>query len=177
MSSKLEELLLNNGSNYEQAEEKLYETLIIGVFSAVCKDIEKESKETQIKLRTSFRNIGNDTLGARQILQKYTVCIFSESEYQRFGSLFRAYFQKRDQSRQTESAEIRKRLLEKQRYRCAICKMPLDYSKSHLDHIVPFSLVGDQLDNNYQMLCETCNTRKGDSVYYELSMLILRRSQ
>ncbi|MBR5553923.1 MAG: HNH endonuclease [Clostridia bacterium] len=46
---------------------------------------------------------------------------------------------------------------------------------SHLDHIIPWDYVGDNLSDNYQMLCEICNTRKGTSTYFEISMLLLNK--
>ena len=174
MIAKLEELLSMNGINSEEAEEKLYSTLVIGVFAAICSDIDKEGKQKRITERTLFRNAINPIAGAKQIIKRYTGCVFSETEYSRLADLFCAYFQK-DNDREEESESYKKMLLEKQKNCCAICKAPL--TNPHLDHIVPFKYVGNQLPNNYQMLCETCNTRKGKSVIFELSMLMLRRKK
>lgn len=55
-------------------------------------------------------------------------------------------------------------LLEKQNFRCAVCKEKLDLSRSrkvHLDHIVPIKLGGLNDKTNLQLLCQTCNCSKG----------------
>ena len=65
---------------------------------------------------------------------------------------------------------------------CAICGKPVDMSlkfphpmSASVDHIIPWDYVGDCLKDNYQMLCETCNTRKGSSTYFEIAMTLLNR--
>lgn len=45
--------------------------------------------------------------------------------------------------------------------KCAICGKPFDYSKMHGDHIVPWSQGGRTVYENLQMLCTTCNIKKG----------------
>ena len=52
-----------------------------------------------------------------------------------------------------------------QRGRCAICGVPLMAGEveEHLDHIVPFRLIGDVADgSNWQLLCSRCNIGKGE---------------
>lgn len=61
------------------------------------------------------------------------------------------------------TAGIRRKLFALQRGRCAACaerlrdRGPL---KFHLDHIEPLALGGPHCDDNVQLLCPTCNTRK-----------------
>ena len=69
----------------------------------------------------------------------------------------------------------RLKLLSAQNNKCNICGKSINVTSSHLDHIVPWDYVGDSLDNNYQMLCDTCNTRKGSSTYFEIAMTLLNR--
>ena len=62
------------------------------------------------------------------------------------------------------SRGIRRKLLFLQRGKCAACLVKLQTSgpeKFHLDHIEPLALGGPHCDSNMQLLCQTCNTRKG----------------
>ena len=65
-------------------------------------------------------------------------------------------------------------LFNEQDGKCAVCGEDLghDWSKIHVDHIIPWTLVGDELDNNYQDLCETCNECKSASTDYIFKNLI-----
>ena len=66
---------------------------------------------------------------------------------------------------------IRIKLLNQQNYKCAFCGKKIDIN-SHADHIVPFKYVGDELENNLQMLCSNCNEKKNDSIDYQIRYLL-----
>ena len=53
-------------------------------------------------------------------------------------------------------------LLKKTKNRCACCGCDIEDDSCHIDHIIPFSWVGDQLYSNYQPLCDDCNWMKSD---------------
>ncbi len=50
-------------------------------------------------------------------------------------------------------------LLEKQRGKCVSCRNAL--KEYHLDHVMPLSLGGQHVIENAQILCPTCNLKKG----------------
>lgn len=52
------------------------------------------------------------------------------------------------------------RLRALQRNRCACCKNRLGKTQTHLDHIVPLALGGENSDANIQLLCQQCNQSK-----------------
>jgi 5-methylcytosine-specific restriction endonuclease McrA len=58
------------------------------------------------------------------------------------------------------TAEEVKKLLARQKYRCAICKGGLE-AGYHRDHIVPLFLGGSNWIRNLQLLCPKCNLKKG----------------
>lgn len=55
---------------------------------------------------------------------------------------------------------LAERLLRLQRDRCAACRNMLA-GKFHLDHIIPIAAGGENEDKNMQILCPTCNLKKG----------------
>lgn len=58
-------------------------------------------------------------------------------------------------------------LLERARYRCATCGVhDDDVERWHVDHIIPRSLGGADVEENCQVLCDRCNSRKGAKVHF-----------
>ena len=65
-------------------------------------------------------------------------------------------------------------LFKEQNGKCAVCGENLgdNWSIIHVDHIIPWALVGDELKDNYQVLCETCNESKSANTDYIFKNLI-----
>lgn len=59
------------------------------------------------------------------------------------------------------SRGIRKSLMHLQNGLCIVCKVDLTETSIHLDHIVPLSKGGLNIDSNIQLLCSSCNCKKG----------------
>lgn len=57
--------------------------------------------------------------------------------------------------------QLRKQVLERDAYRCKQCE---DWHNLHVDHIIPESKGGPTTLENLQVLCRTCNLRKGNRV-------------
>ena len=169
---RTEQLLQINGIDQAQFDEKLYQTLLLGVFEALCKDIRKN--DAWVVERERYRRYTNKTVAAKIIVSNYVGCILPDEAYVRMADLLSAFFSTGDSRKQFDLG-YREKLVNSQGKKCAICKKDISVSNSHLDHIVPWDYVGDCLKENYQMLCETCNTRKGKSTSFELSMMLLNR--
>lgn len=56
----------------------------------------------------------------------------------------------------------RAQLLEKSRFHCSHCNVPVTTSNVHIDHICPFSKGGLTVISNLQALCSRCNLKKGN---------------
>lgn len=56
------------------------------------------------------------------------------------------------------SPSLKKRILERDGYRCQTCSTHLDLT---IDHIVPEVKGGSDEDGNLQTLCRSCNSKKG----------------
>ena len=79
-SEQLSHLLEVNGIDAEVFEQKLHNTLILGVFEAICKDIKKHGNKTEEKVR--FMKYSNDKIAAtKNIVKRYVGCTLSENEY------------------------------------------------------------------------------------------------
>ncbi len=61
--------------------------------------------------------------------------------------------------RQKIPAGLRRRVLERDEYRCVKCG---SWHKLHIDHIVPVSKGGPTKIDNLQVLCQRCNLQKGN---------------
>lgn len=58
------------------------------------------------------------------------------------------------------SRGIADKLFDLQKGKCPICKVSLKGIKTHIDHVIPISLGGPNVDSNVQLLCVTCNLQK-----------------
>lgn len=48
-----------------------------------------------------------------------------------------------------------------QKGKCAECKRKSPRGRLHVDHIIPLALGGSNFRNNLQLMCRTCNSKKG----------------
>lgn len=171
---KISDLLAMNGIEESVFLEKLYRTLLLGVFEEVCKEIKKQKTKTAEKER--FRKFKDKIAPTRSIVERYAGCKLNDDDYAELSKLLAAFFRAGDSRKQFDNF-YREQLVKRQDGRCAICHAPITAKSSHLDHVVPWDYVGDNLEDNYQMLCGPCNQRKGTATYFEFSMLLLNKGE
>lgn len=164
MDNKLSTLLLVNHVNPDSCLKLLYKTLQTQCFVEIC-DILIADSCANINARTLFRSFPPD-FASKRLVEKYCSYCLDQDSYSALGVLFEAFFRKNN-TRCTYSTEYKKIILQKQHFRCAICKKPVSEA-SHLDHIIPWKYVGDELEDNLQMLCASCNHKKQASISYPL---------
>ena len=169
----VETLIELNNIDKKDFEEKLYNTMILGVFEALCKDIKKS--HTKIEEKEKYRKSNDKVAVTKRIVKKYVGCYLKDEDYERLSILLKAYFSKSN-TRKVFDIQYKTKILNKQNNKCNVCGKKINYEDSHLDHIIPWDYVGDELEDNYQMLCETCNKRKGTSTYFEISMMLMNKS-
>ena len=71
------------------------------------------------------------------------------------------------------SAENRRALFEEQAGRCTGCLRPFPYRNLTVDHILPQSKGGGDAIENLQLLCATCNSKKGAGTHEELMVKLV----
>lgn len=168
------DLLRLNGIDETVFYRKLHRTLLLGVFETVCKEMKKQKTKTAEKER--FRKHKDKILPTKMIVKQYAGCELSGDDYAEIATLLAAHFRTGDHRKRFENP-YREQLIKQQNGQCAICKTSITVKTAHLDHIIPWDYVGDNLVDNYQMLCETCNERKGTAAYFEFSMLLLNKRE
>lgn len=62
--------------------------------------------------------------------------------------------------RKSIPANVRKRIYEKYRGRCAYCGNPIEYKEMQIDHMEPLAKGGADSEENYMPACRTCNHYK-----------------
>lgn len=113
---------------------------------------------------------------------KETTCIIIQKEYgiplneedsTYISEWIEAYI-KKESKRKMIPQSVKEELYKKQNGLCAACGQPLgdQWGNIHVDHIIPWVLVGDELKDNYQDLCETCNRCKSSKTDYIFKKLL-----
>lgn len=164
-------MLAVNGIEIQRGQQALYDALRMQCFAAVC-DVLREDRRAYLRALQSFRKRMNPAAFAEEMVTAYCGCRLDDESYAVLGKLFACFFRKND-VRITYPESARKRLLEQQDGKCAICGRTIT-QQSDLDHVIPWIYVGDTLENNLQLLCRRCNSKKRASLIYPLQMLLQR---
>ena len=146
----------------------IQETQNLGRFKAFCEKI--STKDAQHKMRTIYSRTSNPRETTKNIFVNQLGETISDSDADRLFVLITSFLNK-SRYRKPIGESIKESLLLNQGHHCAICGCDIDIH-AHADHIVPFKFVGDELDNNLQMLCTNCNHRKNASLDYQIRFLL-----
>lgn len=170
MNENLRLLIHRNKIDEKVFEENIYNTLLLSVFEIICLKMKDNSIRQDIL--SLFHTSKDYIKTVENIIKKYTGCIISEEESKIIFNWLVAYFRKNGK-RKDYGKIFKEEMLKKQNYRCKICGKSIEYKDSELDHIIPWDFVGDELDDNLQMLCNDCNERKGRSIDFQFKMLLI----
>lgn len=129
-----------------------------------------QANKEKIKARTKQRYEA-DKLGAARYKRQYRennreFIAEGQRRYHKNNPMVRRtnWHRYRDRVRESGgnlSKDIVNKLLDLQKGKCRICKTKINTGNMHLDHITPISKGGPNIDSNVQLLCPTCNLKKG----------------
>ena len=153
------------GFEYEKA-------VLLNFFSKLCLKMDND-KAYRTHILSLYRESFNKSQTTKIILQKEFDFIISDLQSTSFSLWIDAYF-KKDGRRRSFTEKYKLELSRLQNDICPICHQHLGSNLSfiHIDHIIPWKLVGDELDSNYQCLCDSCNKKKSASVDYIFNSMI-----
>lgn len=151
-----------------QLTNAIQEARTLGLFKAFCE--KTSANNAQQRIRTIYARTNDPIETTKNIFVNAFGETISDPDADRLFTLITCFL-KKSVYRKANDDLLKRTLLEQQSHRCAICGRDIDIH-AHLDHIVPFKLVGDELDNNLQMLCSGCNQRKNESLDFQIRFLL-----
>ena len=169
----IEELLERNNLTVDYYLEESYSSLLVSIFETIADEMNDPEEKNKIKGR--LMRSQNKKLTIKNIVKQYTSCIVNDNETLLILSWIEAYFAKRSERKRYELS-VKQKLIIEQKNQCKICGKTISTSDAELDHIIPWSYVGDELGtDNLQMLCKECNRHKSKSSSYNLKMFLIKR--
>jgi CRISPR/Cas system Type II protein with McrA/HNH and RuvC-like nuclease domain len=163
---------IENVLNDDKVKKEYRKALLLNMFKKLVQmmNCDEAYRQKVKKLYSQSTNCFETTL---IVFQKQFSVALSDSDSELLYSWINAYFLKKPK-RKAISLDIKSDLLKKQNGKCAVCGGDLGKGnfKVHIDHIVPWTLVGDELNDNYQALCEFCNECKSSHVDYIFKQLL-----
>ena len=155
----------------EQICSEYKKSFLLNIFRKICRKMKNDEKYNS-EIKQLFRESCNINDTSKAIVRRYNYEL-EEDEAILMSNWLLANLYKTN-NRKTPSDQLKKELYKKQNGLCAVCNEELGnaWNNIHVDHIVPFSLVGDELENNYQLLCTFCNESKSAHTDYIFKSLI-----
>lgn len=171
--SCLDDLLERNNVTINNFMDETYKCMLISIFETLISEMNDNEIKKEIKRR--YLNSSNKIITTQRLVYEKTKCNLNMQESEIIYKYIYAFFTKKN-NRVSYDNSIRIQLLKRQNNRCNICNKIIENSISELDHIVPWTLVGDELGiNNLQMLCRDCNRRKSKNSAYNLKMFLVNK--
>lgn len=156
----------------EEVQAEYKKAVLLNMFKKIVVKMNKDATFKQ-SIRTLFLQSRNKAITVKAIIRNNYGIELDEADCRIMQEWFEANMRKNDR-RKPFSHDFKKSLLKKQNGLCIVCGEPIgnDLSKVHVDHVIPWMLVGDELKDNYQCLCETCNECKSAHTDYMFKNLI-----
>lgn len=169
----IDDLLERNGITKEHFMTETYKCMLVSIFETIALEMNDDDIRKEIKQR--YLNSANKIITTQRIVYEKTRCKLNNEESEIICKYLYAFL-KKNSVRKNYDNSIRYRLLNQQNEKCNICSQHINNSTAELDHIIPWSLVGDELGiSNLQMLCRDCNRRKSKNAAYNLKMFLVNR--
>lgn len=152
----------------ERIQKCIQEVLLLSLFKSFCE--KNDSRESRQRLRNIFSRSHNHLETTKNLILNEIHEELSEDETKKIYPMIMAFLNKKSHRKPIPDT-IKTSLLKAQKYKCAICGKDIDLH-AHADHTVPFKYVGDELEDNFQMLCTNCNLKKNASIDFQIRFLL-----
>ena len=173
MNSGLAEILQLNNTNEEILYDALHKDILESILSEICEYM-KENDSSYISMRKIYYRSTNDIDAIKQIVHNVCHLTLPEQDLDWLNKCVKAFMKKKP-CRKPLSDALRQDLWKRQKQRCSICGKEILAEEGHIDHMVPWDYVGDELDDNYQLLCSNCNLHKSNHVALAVHSLIFNK--
>lgn len=111
--------------------------------------------------REKVRSQNSEWKAANQVKVKADNASWRKVNKEKTRAHWHAYRARKIASGGTVSDGLFERLMYAQKGRCVNCLSLLKHTSAHMDHVYPLAKGGIHDDKNIQLLCPTCNRRKG----------------
>lgn len=172
MNADLAEIIRLNNIDEKVLFEALHKDIRESILSEVCKYM-KANDSDYISVRKVYYRNSNDIDAVKQIVRSICHLSLPEQDLIWLNTCIKAFMKKKPRSQLSYS--LRLELWKKQGHKCCICGKDISSDEGHIDHIVPWDYVGDELENNYQLLCPDCNLHKSNHVARTVHSLIFNK--
>ena len=173
MNADLVELIKLNGIDEAVLYDALHKDILESILSEICEYM-KANDSSYISVKKIYYRSSNDIDAIKQVVQNICHISLSEQDYKWLNGCVKAFMTKKSTRKQI-SDSLRHDLWDRQGRKCFICGKAIPSQEGHVDHIVPWDYVGDELANNYQLLCSDCNLHKSNHVALTVHSLIFKK--
>ena len=144
---------------------------LLRILEMFCGDLKDVGFQT--KIRSFYRGTFDNVSTTKAIVSKEYKKEISDEDAELMTKWIMARLRKKTQ-RNSIPDSVKIELKNRQNSKCNICGADLGDSLAdiHVDHIIPWVLVGDELENNYQDLCKDCNLKKNKQIDYMYKKLV-----
>ncbi len=170
----MEDSLLNfiniNNIDKKKIYDSLHQDILESFLCEICKYM-KKSESNLLKVKNIYMRYNDDLTSIRLALRLISDCTLSDDDLLWLNKCVKCFFNKK--RTRVQISESEKTLLwKKQNEKCAYCGKKLNFNDVRADHIVPWDYVGDELPNNFQILCAKCNGEKSNHVARSIHNLL-----
>ena len=173
MNSLLSKFIQLNDINEEVLFDALHQDILETILSEVCEQM-KANDSSYISVKKIYYRSSSDIDAVKQIVRNTCHLSLPEEDYIWLNNCIKAFMKKKPHRKQLSNS-LRQELWNNQGQKCSICGKRIVAEEGHVDHIVPWDYVGDELDNNYQVLCSDCNHHKSNHIALAVHSLIFNK--
>jgi 5-methylcytosine-specific restriction endonuclease McrA len=175
VNANLNEIIQMNGIDVEVLYDALHKDILESILSEVCEYM-KASDSSYILVKKIYYQSTSDIDAIKRVVRNICHISLPEQDYKWLNDCIKAFMKKKPHRKQI-SDSLRLALWNKQGHTCCVCGKEIRAQDGHVDHIVPWDYVGDELENNYQLLCSDCNLHKSNHVALTVHSLIFKSTK